>query len=423
LKLYDYEDKPVPQEKRKGLYSLVTVTTGLAVAMSTLYTGAALAHMLGLKEAVIATIVGCFILATMASLTGTIGVKTGLSTTMSNWYSLGRDGSKILSIIIAVSLTGWFAYQSGFFGETIHLIFPNSPWARVSIAALWGGIMMMTTAIIGYRGLAALSWIAVPLIYLFSIIGSYLAIAKYGLSYISQVMPQNPGTLGLGITVVVGSWAVGSIIQPDIARYGKTPKHNIISSWVAMIGFAIAIIAGVLMVKATGTNNIMEAMLELGMGVPALLFVILLQWTSNDNNLYSSALAVCNIIKVEKWKVAMILGIIASIAAALGIQRYFVNFLVALGTFIPPIGGIMVADHYIIRKRHYNVHEDMSKYPKWNIAGIFSLFFTGILTYILTEIGVNLWIPALFAIIVGGITYIVTYKLLEKLGKSPYIYY
>jgi len=422
MRFYDYEDKPVPQEKRRGLYDLATVTTGLAVAMSTLYTGAALAHMLGLREAVIATIIGCVILATMASLTGAIGVKTGLSTTMSNWYSLGREGSKILSAIIAISLTGWFAYQSGFFGETIHLIFPNSTLAKVSIAAFWGGLIMMTTAIIGYRGLAALSWIAVPLIYLFSIIGSYLAITKYGLDYISQVTPDNPGTIGLGITVVVGSWAVGSIIQPDIARYGRSPKHNIIASWVAMIGFAIAIIAGVLMVKSTGTDNIMEAMLALGMGIPSLLFVILLQWTSNDNNLYSSALALVNILRIEKWKIAMVLGIIASIAAALGIHNYFVNFLVALGTFIPPIGGIMVADHYIIRKGNHDVHIDNSKYPKWNIAGVFSLFFTGFLTYILTEMGINLWIPALFAIVVGGITYLVVYKLLQSSGKSPYLY-
>lgn len=422
MELYDYEDKPVPQDKRKPLYSLATVTTGLAVAMSTLYTGAALAETMGLRDSLIATIVGCIILAAMASLVGSIGVKTGLSTTMSSWYSLGREGSKILSIIIAASLTGWFAYQSGFFGETIHLIFPNSLFARVSIASLWGGLMMMTTAIVGYKGLAALSWVAVPLIYLFSIIGSYLAISKYGLDYIASVLPQTSTTIGMGITMVVGSWAVGSIIQPDIARYGKSVMHNVVASCTAMIGFVIAIMAGVLMVKATGTSNIMEAFMAIGLGYPSLIFVMLLQWTSNDNNLYSSALALCNILHVHKWKMAASLGIAASIAAAFGIHRYFVNFLVILGVFIPPVGGIMVVDYFIIKKGNYSIDINNKKFAKWNIPGIFALFFSGGLTYFLTEIGINLWIPALFAVIMGGVVYLVTYKLLIVFHVSPYIY-
>lgn len=56
--LYDYPTEPVPKEKRRSLLNLSFVTAGLAVAMSTLYTGASLANLLTFRDAVWAIILG-----------------------------------------------------------------------------------------------------------------------------------------------------------------------------------------------------------------------------------------------------------------------------------------------------------------------------------------------------------------------------
>ena len=60
-KYYDYPDRPVPHDKRKSPINIAVVTTGMAVAMSTLYTGSALAEVMNFKEGTIAIVVGSVI--------------------------------------------------------------------------------------------------------------------------------------------------------------------------------------------------------------------------------------------------------------------------------------------------------------------------------------------------------------------------
>ncbi|MDI5789226.1 hypothetical protein PO124_14700 [Bacillus licheniformis] len=62
---------------------------------------------------------------------------------------------------------GWFGWQVAFFGTTISEMFPGVWLAKPEVAIVWGGILMILTAFIGYRGLAALSFIAVPLVVIF----------------------------------------------------------------------------------------------------------------------------------------------------------------------------------------------------------------------------------------------------------------
>ena len=47
---YDYPDRPVPADKRRTQLNIAVVTTGMAVAMSTLYTGSALAEVMSYKD-------------------------------------------------------------------------------------------------------------------------------------------------------------------------------------------------------------------------------------------------------------------------------------------------------------------------------------------------------------------------------------
>jgi len=84
-----------------------------------------------------------------------------------------------------------------------------------------------------------------------------------------------------------------------------------------------------------------------------MLIVILGQWTSNDNNLYSAALAIINMKpKANKHIVSAVCGTIFTLIAILGIQNYFVDFLTMLGTFLPPFGTVIVADYYLLKRKN-----------------------------------------------------------------------
>ena len=88
---YDYPDRPVPADKRRTQLNIAVVTTGMAVAMSTLYTGSALAEVMSYKDGVISILAGCVILLVIATLTGNIGADHGVSTSMLARHPFGRN--------------------------------------------------------------------------------------------------------------------------------------------------------------------------------------------------------------------------------------------------------------------------------------------------------------------------------------------
>ena len=133
---------------------------------------------------------------------------------------------------------------------------------------------------------------------------------------------------------------------------------------------------------------------------------MLLQWASNDNNLYAAALAVCNITTFPKWKISLVMGILSSCVAEFGIYGYFNSFLSMLGTFIPPVGGIIMVDFYIFNKdKQSNLYVEDSTIKDYNITGIFSFLFAGLLTFILSKLGYNLIVDALFSMLLVALLY------------------
>lgn len=409
-KFYDYPDRPVPMDKRKSPINIAVVTTGMAVAMSTLYTGSALAAVMSFKEGTIAIIVGSMILAMIASLTGNIGSNQGISTSMLARFPFGRKGSNVVGIILAISMLGWFAYQCGYFGETIALMIPGHFLTNPTVATIWGGLFMMSTAIVGYKGMTYLSMVAAPLLLGFCLYSGFTAINQIGLEAIMAAVPENPATVGVGITIVIGGWITGAVLQPDISRYAKAKLDNTIGVIIAMFVFASANWGGFVIAKATQSANIMEGLTVLGMGTISLLIVILGQWTSNDNNLYSAALAIINIKpKANKHVVSAICGIAFTLLAVTGIQNHFVGFLSALGTFLPPIGAVLAVDYYVLKRHTEYKFENINKLDDYKPLAFLSVFLGGGIAYF-TKFGST----AINSIVLTVIIYIVVSKVFDK---------
>lgn len=105
----------------------------------------------------------------------------------------------------------------------------------------------------------------------------------------------------------------------------------------------------------------------------------------------------------------------SSIIAGLGIYGYFDAFLSVLGTFIPPMGGVLAVDFYLFHKeRHSHAYVNDNTIPDYNRAGLFSFLATGALTYTLSKLGVNLFIDALFSMILAALLYYIITKIAVK---------
>ena len=370
----DYATEMVPLSERKGIFSVAMVAAGFCIAMSGLFTGAAMSAGLNFREALFAAFIGNTILSFFGGAIGAAGAKEGLSSSRLAIYSFGSQGFKIVSLVLALTMGGWFSVQSGLFGNTMNAMFPNAGFiTHPNFAGFWGGMLMLLTAYFGYKGLDLLSKIAVPLIAITATIGTVAAVNSVGgFSNTMAIIPEGTTTVSAGIVMVVGSFAAGASAQADITRYSKDAK----AAWISTIfGYIIAntfiILAGYISTLATGIGDLPKAMLQLGLGFPALLVLILAQWTTNDNNLYTASLGLSNIFNVKKSKITLTIGILGSILGGIGAANYFINWLSILGIGVPPMAGVIMADYYLIRKQNYRF-KDEKQLPKWNINAIIS---------------------------------------------------
>lgn len=361
--LEDYSLKPVPLENRKHWLSIGIVWVGVAIVMSALLRGMMVGMGLGRLSCVaLAFLLGEAILIVMMALSGYIGARIGLSTPMIARTSFGEIGSAVVSLSIVLSLMGWFGVQADLFARTIiSYIKTDLPLAPL---AFCGGLLMMTTAVIGFRGLKFLSWIAVPLMLFIFITSVFklnvpflpseelIAVAK------AHTPDAYPVTIGAAATIVAGGFIVGAVTSSDVARYARNRLRDIFyAATFAMGASALLHLIGSLLAMKTGEYHEMLPDLIIspryvGLGLFGFLALLLAQWTTNDNNLYSAVLALNNIIRWKKWKLTIIVGLFSSFLAAMGILERLELFLVLLTVGIGPIGGIILADYYLLGRRN-----------------------------------------------------------------------
>ena len=364
--LEDFSLTPVPPERRRHWISVAMVWIGVAIVMSAILRGMMVGMGLGsFKSLVIAYLLGEVMLIVMMGLTGFIGAKVGLSTPLVARAPFGSVGSQIISLCLAGSSIGWFGVQAGLFAETVNAY--TETQVPVPYIAFTAGIVMMSTAVFGFRGLKMLSWVSVPLMLIVLIV----AMIKIGQNFLPPHVLVNlaknhhpdpyPLTIGGAASLVAGGFIVGAVTSPDVYRYARRRVRDVFyAATLAMGVSALMHVVGSVLTMSTGEYHerlpfLIISPQYLGLGLIGFVILALAQWTSNDNNLYSAVLALNNIIRWDKWKLTIVAGVVSSLLAAAGILGRIELFLTLLTVGIGPIGGIIIA-HYYLLKRHHKEH-------------------------------------------------------------------
>lgn len=393
----DYIYTPVPQDKRYGWIKMFFVWLCWNVVVGDLATGTALGSSLSFRDALIALAIGDIILVTVMIMTVYIGSKTGLAAMSLIRFTVGRIGTYIFSMIICVTSVVWFATQLGFFGQ----IWSKYISLSIPVLAVLGGIMMASTAIKGFKGMEKLStFAAIPLL-LFIVMALVNCVRLIGVDALFSYRPSGNqiGTIATGVTTVIGSWAAGMATVPDCGRFAKTDIVKISIVWVSglFFGHFLLPIAGIAAALHLGTwdfgvvSNYI-GVLATGSGLIGAVLITLAAWTTNQQNLYSAANAMCNIVEAKKKStVTIILGIIGIALGFFGVVDYFVPYMIWLGIVIPPMAAIMVADYLVLPlfgiKHNYNYYDisyenlPLIKWPSilaWGCGVAVAIFSPGI---------------------------------------------
>ncbi len=365
----DYEREPVPDGLGRTWLEMGLVWVGIGMCLAALMLGGVVGNGLNLKLAAGAIVLGALVLTVINALCSVVGADTRLSTAMIGRFAFGDAGVYVVAFILALGCYGWFAVQLGLFGETavagINLITGTTISTKIFIVI--GGLLMLATAIYGYRGIAILSKIAVPVLTILLLVSLIKILGNHPWSnLVAEPPPGKQMPFGVAASIIAGSFMVGAVIGPDITRYARNRKHAIGASIFGfLIGFTLMVYLGSILAHAVGEWDAVKMMIGLGWGLIAIFVLILAQWTTNDNNLYSAALNFSVMFRAwPKWKLTLIAGILGIIIAVLGIYGRFIGWLMVLSATIPPIGGVYVADYFLFHRKMYKF-ENLSKIPKW----------------------------------------------------------
>ena len=401
----------VPESERKSYVSLTIVWTGFVFVITSMMAGGGLSAGLNFKLILAAIIIGNVFLSCIAILVSIIASRTGLTFALMTRYSFGEKGSRIASMFVPVVNIGWYTIQAATYGHFIAQAFHLGDIAELFCMAV-SAIVMGIFAMKGIRAISILGYIAIPAIIFLSLATSIRAVGMIGLEGLWNYTPEGNISLSSGITVVIGTWILStSTCIADIMRYARSTKEAIAATLTGLLGGNIfMILCGTITSVAVGDSDLTNVLLSMGLLVPCLILMTTNIFTTNASNLYSTSLNLSNAFHMDRQKIIVILLAVSALATLS--RPYQVDFLFTfldmLGTIVPPLPGIILADYFIIHKGNY---KDLGvvKFSQFNMIAW--------LTWGLALAGVYLipfGLPALKGLIIGGILYPVLMKVTNK---------
>ena len=332
---------PVPTNERQHWISVTLIQAGFMISATSLWTGSIMIDGLNLTQIVIAGLIGYLIVVGICWLQGIMGSDLGVPSIIVATQSFGDRGSQFI-----VSTADAF---SGLMSECFGVDIP----VRLSII-IWG-IVMFTTAAIGFNGLKYLNMLAVPLMCAVTVVGLFITLSGDGIQVLKDFVPTtNNVTMIAGIDMVIGGFIVGAVLSADYTRYQKTRADVFKSSFAGILPIGVILLwAGAAFAIVAGSEDLTVIFIGLGIPVLGLLSLILSTWPANSANAYSAGLGFLKVFRLSdkyRIRITLICGLVGTIVGSFEIIFYFEQFLTYLGVVIAPFAGVMIIDYFVIGK-------------------------------------------------------------------------
>lgn len=302
------------------------------------------------SELGIAVFLGNLLLAAYASALAVVAFRSGLSTVLMARFCFGKEGSRLADLLLGLTQVGWYAWGTDTVARILIQTFGwSEKWDPLLVIVCGFGFCL--TAAIGYKGLEVLSAVMVPLMTGMIIWSGYLA-----LSAVSSA-PGGPGEMSVAqaVTVVVGTFVSGATQSTNWTRYARSTTAAIGVTFLAFfVGNGLMVSYGALSGAAYANSDIVAVLLLQGFFWSGVFMLLANIWTTQDNTIYNFSLAGCHFFRTTKRRQVTLVGAaVGTVLALFGFAELLVPFLLTLGTAIPPLGGVVLADFFVCRRGKY----------------------------------------------------------------------
>ncbi|MGF1512292.1 MAG: cytosine permease [Elainellaceae cyanobacterium] len=405
----DFPLQPVPLSARRSLLSLAPILIGFTLYSGTLFAGGLVGPSFRFFPDLVGVILlGNLILGLYAAALGYIAGETGLTTVLMARVSFGRVGSRWVDFILGFTQVGWYAWGSALMAQLLNSL-AGVPDTWNWLIILFFTYFFCSTAYLGYRAMDWLSRVAVSAMVVLMLWSLAIATGDVGgFAGLQATALADPLPLGAAITIIVGTFVSGGTQSTNWSRFAPTGQ---LGFWATLLAFFLGngflIFSGAYCAQVYGEPDIVKVMAQQGLVLWGLVLFFLNMWTTQDNTIYAFSIAGANMFRTSRRTLFVLGGATVALGLAWGgIYEMLVSYLILLGTFIPPIGGVIVADYWLYRREQFPLLE--TPQPAFNWAGIVAYGLASVVAYATGEIGWGI-VP-----INGVVVAIAAYALLSK---------
>lgn len=378
-------------------FSIASIWFGGIVSVPALLLGSILISSLSFSTALLAGFIGFVFVVFFMSLLSTAAVERQKAIVPLASSSFGYLGANIVvGLVIGLSTLGWFAVQSNIAGASFSKIVMEISGLDIpaSVSSIFWGIIMVLTAVIGFKYLKWLNYIAVPSIIILLAYGLYVTFQTHSFQEVLdfQASGQNKLSLLAGIGLSIGFISVGGVISPDYNRFAVSKNHAIWGSIMGIIPSALSLLAiGAILTVTQGSYDIVEIFASLGFPFFAMSILILATWTSNVMNVYSSGLAFTNLFQLPESKrsvVTLTAGSVGVLLAAAGLIDHFMEFITLLTVTVTPVAGVVISDYFLSKSfTEESIRFNWKGIVSWGLGVTIMLLMTHEIKYVLGILG------------------------------------
>lgn len=340
---------------------------GAAVSIAEILTGsyfAPLGMAKGTLAIVIGHMIGCFIL----FLAGYIGAKTERSAMETVKMSFGQKGGMLFSMLNILQLAGWTAIMIYDGAMATNTIANTGAWIWCLII---GGLILLWI-LIGITNLGLVNKISMAALFILTLVLSRVIFFGDAPSALSSDAISFGAAVELAVAMPL-SWLplisdyTRQAEKPFAATFTSTAVYGIVSCWMYLIGMGAAIY--------TGESDIAAIMVKAGLGIAALIILVLSTVTTTFLDALSAGISSESLSsKINgKW-VAVIVTIVGTIAAILFPMDDITGFLYLIGSVFAPMIAVQIADYFILRKDRFSLSFSARNLIIWAIGFVLYRF-------------------------------------------------
>lgn len=350
--------------KKTSTFQMSLIWFGAGVSLAEILTGtsfAALGMARGLAAILLGHVIGCMLF----FLAGLIGGRTGRSAMETVKMSFGQKGGLLFAFLNVLQLVGWTAIMIYDGALAIGGIFDGGHW----IWCLVIGGLIVVWILVGITNLGVINKVAMAALFVLTLVLCKVIFFSGASAGAAQGEAMSFGAAVELAVAMPLSWLplisdyTREAEKPFQATLASTVTYGVVSCWMYIIGMGAALY--------TGESDITVIMVKAGLGLAALVILVLSTVTTTFLDAWSAGIsaeslsAKCS----GKWT-AVVVSIVGTAAAILFPMDDITGFLYLIGSVFAPMIAVQIADHFLLHRDRFSIALDGRNLVIWLIGFI-----------------------------------------------------